>query len=72
MDHVPLAPPMVAVQDAEGQWRLWLASDLDGLSGGPSASMIRPGHWMISPSLARTRFRGTVRLLADAGLPATS
>ena len=29
MDYVQLGPPMVAVQDEAGQWRLWLASDLD-------------------------------------------
>jgi hypothetical protein len=26
MDHVPLGPPLVAVQDAAGDWRLWPAA----------------------------------------------
>jgi hypothetical protein len=29
MDHVPLGPPMVAVQDAAGQWSLWPIGDPD-------------------------------------------
>lgn len=28
MDGKPLSPPMVAVQDAEGQWTLWPIGDL--------------------------------------------
>jgi len=30
MEGVPLGPPMVAVQDGEGQWSLWPLGDLDG------------------------------------------
>jgi hypothetical protein len=29
MDGKPLGPPMVAVQDGAGQWRLWSMGDPD-------------------------------------------